>query len=145
MTSSLAKDILGTWELQTRYDRAANGTFRDEPVLGSDPIALLTYTKTRFSAQFMRRNRSGVAPATIAATANNTASVDGFDAYFGSYVIGLDGDVIHRLEASIAMANVGMEVSRNLKVVDGRLMILLKTAALNGEEVTRTLTWQRCE
>ena len=142
-SKDLAEAIIGTWELIDRIDRAADGSTRDEPNLGSDPVAQLTYTKTRFAAQFMRRDRRAVMPEPPAAGGNNTTAVGGYDAYFGTYSVGEDGAVLHRLLAALTPDNVGMEVSRFLTADKDRLTIRLPTATAQGEPVTRTLTWRR--
>lgn len=146
--ASLAKELIGTWWLIDRIDRAADGSRRAEPTLGADPLAMLTYTKDRFAAQFMRRGRETEteAPATntpAAAGKNNTSAADGYDAYFGTYRVLENGEVLHKLEASVVRANVGMEVKRSLAVGDNQLTITLATTTKDGEPVTRTLRWSR--
>jgi hypothetical protein len=141
----LAQDIVGVWWLLSREDRSADGSPRVDPSLGADPIGILTYTSSRFAAQFMKRDRSpdiGADPS--AQGKNNTGAIGGYDAYFGTYeVIEATGAVLHRLEGALTPENVGMEVSRNLQVDDDRLVIRLDTSTAEGEAISRTLTWQR--
>ena len=139
--AGLAERMIGTWRLLSRIDRAADGNLREDPALGSDPLAMLTYTGGRFSAQFMKRDRSTAAAA--GSGQNNTSAVGGYDAYFGTYRVGADGLVMHRLEAALTPANVGMEFARTLTVEGDRLTIVLATASQSGEPLTRTLTWER--
>ena len=145
--ASLAKALVGTWWLIDRIDRAADGNLRPEPTLGSDPLAMVTYTGERFAAQFMRRDRATStptpAPAAAGAPVNNTSAVDGYDAYFGTYRIGANGLVRHKLDAALTRGNVGMEVERRLSVEGDRLTIVLETKTASGEAVTRTLRWKR--
>ena len=140
---ALAARMIGTWSLVSRIDRAADGAIRSDPALGSDPLALLTYTRDRFAAQFMKRDRASAAPSAGGSGQNNTTAVGGYDAYFGRYSVGANGVVAHRLEASLTPGNVGMEVERTLSVDGDRLTIVLDTASVDGEPVTRTLTWDR--
>src|SRR5215475_2577789 len=106
---SLAERMIGTWRLVSRVDRAADGMTRTDPALGSDPLGMLTYTRDRFAAQFMKRDRSGVAANAAAGSGqNNTSAVGGYDAYFGTYRVASDGRVLHRLEAALTPANVGI-------------------------------------
>lgn len=143
-TRTLADLMIGTWMLESRIDRAADGTIRNEPTLGSDPLGMLTYTRDRFAAQFMRRDRSSAVKETVATSRqNNTTAVGGYDAYFGTYQIRDDGVVLHRLEAALTYANVGLEVARTLVVNEGKLTIALQTTTAEFEPVTRTLTWKR--
>jgi len=141
---SLAERMIGTWRLISRVDRAADGTTRTDPALGSDPLGILTYTRDRFAAQFMKRDRTDVAAKAAAGSGqNNTSAIGGYDAYFGTYQVGDDGLVRHRLEAALTPANVGLEVTRTLAVECDKLTIVLETATQDGEPVTRTLTWDR--
>jgi Lipocalin-like domain len=141
---SLAKRMIGSWRLASRVDRAADDSIRTEPTLGSDPLGMLTYTRDRFSAQFMKRDRSDASVTRATGSGqNNTTASGGYDAYFGTYHVGMDGSVLHQLEAAITLKNVGMEVARTLTVEGDRLTIVLKTSAPDGEPITRTLTWNR--
>jgi len=75
---------------------------------------------------------------------HNTGAVGGYDAYFGTYSVDDDtGEVLHRLEGALTAENVGVEVSRTLTVTGTNLVIQLETTTLDGEPVTRTLTWER--
>ena len=54
---SLCRDLVGTWRLVSRLDRAQSGEPVDEPGLGSDPLALLFFDASgNFAAQFMKRD-----------------------------------------------------------------------------------------
>ena len=75
---------------------------------------------------------------------NNTGAVGGYDAYFGTYQVDQrTGEVVHQLLGALSPGNVGMKVSRNLKVDGDRLQIQLETTTPQGEPVTRTLVWRR--
>src|SRR4249919_2320104 len=79
-----ALDIQGAWWLLSREDYNKDGVRKIDPILGSDPIAILTYTKDHFAAQFMKRDRTSSIPTQTSNTgANNTNAVGGYDAYFG--------------------------------------------------------------
>lgn len=57
MSDSLAMRLQGSWELVSRIDRARDGAVREEPSLGSDPIAFLVFDRTgHFAAQFKTRS-----------------------------------------------------------------------------------------
>ena len=143
---TLAERMVGTWRLVSRIDRAADSTTRTDPALGSDPLGMLTYTRDRFAAQFMKRDRSTTSGQPAAGSGkNNTSAVGGYDAYFGTYRVGENGLVLHRLEAALTPGNVGLEVARTLAVEDDTLSIILETATGQGEPITRTLTWKRIE
>jgi hypothetical protein len=139
----LAKDLKGVWWLETREDWTKEGERRIDPILGSDPLGIVTYSGTHFAAQFMKRDRSK--PSTIVSSGqNNTIAVGGYDAYFGVYEVDEEtGKVQHTLLGSLTPSNTGISVSRDLRVDGDRLVLQLETTTIEGEPVLRTLTWKR--
>jgi hypothetical protein len=148
MTTSsnhLENEIQGTWWLLSREDYTKDGQKKIDPVLGSDPIAILVYANNHFAAQFMKRERdSDAMTQETGAGQNNTSAIGGYDAYFGTYRVDGETNVVaHTLIGSINPANIGMTVYRNLLVESDKLTIKLDTTTQEGEPVTRTLTWKR--
>jgi len=144
-TGNLTKSLPGLWWLQSREDYTKAGERRIEPTLGSDPIAILTFSNTHFAAQFMKRDREDNAANKINYSAkNNTSAVGGYDAYFGTYEINEEtGLMTTTLIGSLSPDNIGMIAHRNLRIIDDKLIIQLETTTPDGEAVTRTLTWKR--
>jgi hypothetical protein len=143
-SGKLALDIQGVWWLVSREDWTASGERRIDPVLGPDPMGILAYAKNKFTAQFMKRDRTIDTNETFTTGQNNTAAMSGYDAYFGSYAVDENtGQVSHTIIGSIIPENVGMTVSRNLRVDETKLTIQLETTTTQGEPITRTLTWKR--
>ena len=144
-SNNLENAMQGTWWLLSREDYTKDGEKRIDPVLGSDPIAILVYAKNYFAAQFMKRDRNAESiMQTTSAGNNNTAAIGGYDAYFGTYQIDEPtNQVAHTLIGSINPANIGVTVYRNLQVQDDKLIIQLDTTTQKGEHVTRTLTWRK--
>ena len=144
-SDKLTNDFTGVWWLLSREDRAKDGGIRIDPTLGPDAMGILTYANGRFAAQFMKRDRSDMANIVSPSSGqNNTGAVGGYDAYFGTYSVDAkSGNVLHRLEGALTPQNVGMEVLRTLTVNGDSLVIQLETTTLEGEPVTRTLTWER--
>jgi len=143
--NKLENQIQGTWWLLSREDHAKDGERRIDPILGSDPIAILVYASNHFAAQFMKRNRGAdsVTQATRAGQ-NNTSAIGGYDAYFGTYMVDEGTSLVaHTLVGSITPANIGMTVYRNLEVQNDKLTIKLDTTTQKGEAITRTLTWKK--
>jgi hypothetical protein len=138
-------EFTGVWWLLSREDRAKDGSLRIDPTLGPDAKGILTYANGRFAAQFMKRDRTDVIETQARSSGpNNTGAVGGYDAYFGTYSVDEEtGEVLHRLEGALTAENVGIEVSRTLTVTGSNLVIQLETATLDGEPITRTLTWER--
>jgi hypothetical protein len=136
----------GTWELVSRVDVTDAGERRIDPSLGADPLALLIYDRSgHFAAQFMKRDRntSEIADAP-AAGANNSRARGGYDAYFGTYVVDdASGSVTQQLVGALSAENVGLVLSRVMRVVSDTLTIDVRTTSGSCEPVTRTLTWKR--
>jgi len=143
--SSLRSRLVGTWRLVSREDRNAAGERRIDSGLGADPLGLLIYDAGgSFAAQFMRRDRADIAQTSPTSGSNNTAAVNGYDAYFGTYAVDeKTGTVTQTLTAALSPANVGMVVTRELKVEGDTLIIELATTRPDGEPITRTLRWTR--
>jgi hypothetical protein len=140
-TANLATAIIGFWKLKSREDVDATGEVHIDPFLGRDPLGILCFGKTHFSAQFMKRDRSGQETVLQPVAAkNNTARVNGYDAYFGSYSVDeIKGTLTTRLEGAISPANVGDTYVRDARVVGDELIVQLQTTTLDGRAITRTL------
>jgi hypothetical protein len=136
--------LVGTWRLQDRIDRTADGRELVEPSLGRDPIALLIYDRSgNVSAQLMRRDRSQPLPeAAVGGDPNNSVAKGGYDAYLGTYTI-TGNTVTHVLEASLDPKDVGRHLTRNFHVEGDTLVIYFTARAADGTPVTRTLSWRR--
>ena len=146
-TGNLAAAILGIWKLKSREDRDAAGHIHVDPFLDRDPLGILCFGRTHFAAQFMKRDRSlqenvlRLVPAE-----NNTARLNGYDAYFGTYNVDeIEGTLTTHLEGSISPANVGDTYVRQVRVVNNQLIIQLQTSAADGAAVTRTNTFSRID
>lgn len=145
----LGRALVGTWGLESREDYDREGRRIIDPVLGADPLGMTSFAPGHFAAQFMNRRRSaspapGMASATPAAFANNSRAVDGYDAYFGTYTVdAAAGTITVTLEGSVAPANVGLTLTRDVRVMGDRLLIRLATTAVDGTPITRTLTFER--
>ena len=145
LTANLAAAILGIWKLKSREDVDDSGQVRIDPFLGREPLGILCFGPSHFAAQFMKRDRSRQAdePQRLQAK-NNTAGVNGYDAYFGTYSIDeIAGTLATRLEGSISPANIGSTYVRDVRVVDNELIIQLHTTAVDGTAITRTNTFSR--
>lgn len=145
VVGNLRHDLVGTWRLVSRIDRDESGKVVEEPTLGSDPLALLFFDGAgNFAAQFMKRDRGAAVAAPVFTGDNNTAAMDGYDAYFGTYEVDeATGDVRTTLAGALSAAHVGATMARNMKVEGRSLVIRLNTNAAGGTIVHRTLTWER--
>jgi hypothetical protein len=70
-------------------------------------------------------------------------SVNGHDAYFGTYTIDeTSHTVTHHLEGALAAADVAKNLVREFKVSGDKLTIIVRTNSLKEKQI-RTLTWGR--
>ena len=135
-----------------REDYDGGGRRVIDPFLGADPLGILCFSPSRFSAQFMKRDRGAENPAAApngatgsgAPAANNSAASNGYDAYFGTYVVDAPaGLVTVQLEGAVTPANVGLTLTREIRAFGDRLLIRLATNMPDGVSITRTLTFER--
>jgi len=141
----LSATLPGTWELVSRIDATQSGERRPDRSLGEDPIAILIYDRSgHFSVQFMKRDRSSPVADAPAGALNNSRAQGGYDAYFGTYTVDdARGTVTQRLVGALSQDNVGHVLTRAMTVAGDTLTIRLQTTSVQGEPVTRTLTWKR--
>lgn len=145
--ADLGRALIGIWGLLSREDYDRGGRRLIDPVLGADPLGILCFASRHFAAQFMRRQRGDSAvgaPVSPGAPANNSSAVDGYDAYFGTYTLDAAlGTITVTLDGSVAPANIGMTLTRDVRFIGARLLIRLETTAVDGTPITRTLTFER--
>ncbi len=146
-SAGLAAAILGFWQLVSREDFDAAGHRNIDPVLGADPFGVLCFAPGRFAAQFSKRDRAAgaaVSSSSAAPGANNSAAVNGYDAYFGTYTLNEgEGLVTVTLDAAVSPAGVGQSYTRRVRATADTLFIQLDTTAADGTPVTRTLRFSR--
>ena len=96
-------------------------------------------------AQLMKRDRSQEENVLqLVQAKNNTARLNGYDAYFGTYSVDeIEGTLSTHLEGSISPANVGDTYVRDVRVVGNELIIQLQTTAADDTAITRTNTFSR--
>jgi hypothetical protein len=140
--------LLGTWVLVSRQDRTAGGQLRAETNLGDAPVGLLIYDATgHVAAQLMNRARTvtpGSMVTVMGGKANNSGSIAGYDAYFGTYSVNTESrTVTHHLDGALVPTDVGKSVTRKYEISTDTLKLSLETTAADGTAVTRTLVWVR--
>jgi hypothetical protein len=75
---------------------------------------------------------------------NNTAPVNGYDAYFGTYTTDeIAGTITTLIEGSISPDNIGKTFVRAARVTGNELLIQLETTTIDGTATTRTNTFSR--
>lgn len=138
------QSLVGTWRL-VEWNAAIGGLPSARP-FGGDPVGLLTYTADgRMSATLMRRHRSPLESATLAAATaeQRAAAASGYVAYAGSYE--QSGDVVdHHVEVSLFPDWVGGVQRRTISWQDGDLILeATGTTADDGAAVVNRLRWRR--
>jgi hypothetical protein len=140
------RQLVGTWRLTSRVVTLEDGTAVQDPGLGKTPTGYLMYDSSgHMAAQLMRPDRpmaidcgtSGPAPR------DNSQSVNGYDAYFGTYKIDeTNHTVTHHLEGALAAADVGKNLVREFQLSGDKLTIIVRTNSPKEKQI-RTLTWER--
>lgn len=133
------------WLLMSRIDTTVSGGQVVDPILGADPLGMLCFSANHFAAQFMKRDRTESSQAAGPAQgANNSSAVNGYDAYFGTYMVEEESGTLRvRLEGAITPANTGSAFERHIEIHGQQLIIRLATNASDGTPITRTLTFSR--
>jgi hypothetical protein len=141
-----AGQLVGTWRLISRVVRLEDGTAVQDPGLGKTPSGYLIYDSSgHMAAQLMRLDRPmaidcgtpGPAPS------ENSQSVNGYDAYFGTYTVDQTSHTVtHHLEGALAAADVGKNLVREFQVSGDKLTIIVRTNSPKEKQI-RTLTWER--
>ena len=138
--------MVGTWRLISRVVTLEDGTLVQDPGLGTMPMGYLIYDSSgHVAAQLMRLDRSMAIDcgASGPASRENSQSVNGYDAYFGTYTIDeTRHTVTHHLEGALAAADVGKNLLREFQLSGDKLTIIVRTNSPKEKQI-RTLTWER--
>ncbi len=137
------ESIVGTWRLLSFHGRNANGDLR--PALGENAQGLLVYTAEGYMIAilsevgrppFRSNDFRGGTPEEALAAANSCIS------YSGRYEV-TGNTVTHHVEMSLFPNWIGQDQIRNLKFVEGNLMLSTPSFLLSGGEWTFELVWER--
>jgi hypothetical protein len=138
--------LVGTWRLISRVVTLEDGTTVQDPGLGKTPTGYLIYDSSgHMAAQLMRPDRSMAIDCVTSgpAPSENSQSVNGYDAYFGTYTIDeTSHTVTHHLEGALAAADVGKNLVREFQLSGDKLTIIVRTNSPKEKQI-RTLTWKR--
>ena len=106
---------------------------------GKHPVGRITYDANGYVTVLLMhesRNEAG-------GQGSPTEIQADYSAYFGSYIVDVDGGIIiHRVAASLSAAQASGEIRRNYELRDG-LLKLSFTRAREGAPVIYTLAWKR--
>jgi hypothetical protein len=116
--ASLRDELVGTWKLESRVIRHADGSTNLDPEFGKqDPIGYIMYDRTgHMAVQFMGVNRP------------DTHSSEGYEAYFGTYTVDDRANpptVTHHIEGSLRPGGVGKDFTRDLLLKGDSLTLVV--------------------
>ncbi len=136
--TATAKDLLGTWRLESWSLVYDDGRPPEFP-LGSDAQGLIMYTADgHMAATLMQTGRPGAAPASEADKA--VAYTQSF-AYSGRYEVS-NGTVFHSIEIATNPALVGFRSTRHIQL-EGEQLILSGPDFTPGTSRTQRIVWLR--
>jgi Lipocalin-like domain len=150
--TSVREQLIGSWRLVSRESRRENGQVEIDQGLATLPLGVLIYDQSgHVAAQLSRRDRTVSifredcpVAAETKGTPDNSQTVLGYDAYFGTYTLNeKEGIVTHHLEAAIWPGDIGKDIDRHFRISGDRLTITFNTTTKEGVKVTRILVWER--
>jgi hypothetical protein len=134
MSSALA----GTWELLDFISRDPDGTVTRP--FGRAIGRLMYDAHGHMAGQIMQPGRAAAGRGDDAAA---RAALEGYIAYFGTYVVDDTGGVVtHQVTGSLNPAVVGTEQVRRMRLEGDRLVLEADFRTRRGT-VVQTLTWRR--
>jgi hypothetical protein len=136
--TATAKDLLGTWRLESWSLVYDDGRPPEFP-LGPDAQGLIMYTADgHMAATLMKAGRPGAAPAS---EADKAAAYTQSFAYSGRYEVS-DRTVFHPIEIATNPALVGFKSTRHIHL-EGEQLILSGPDFTPGTSRTQRIVWRR--
>ena len=147
-----SSQLVGSWKLVSRSTTLASGEVVKDPGLSATPAGILIYDRSgHVAAQLSRPGRTIEMLAGECADAqkikgtNDTAqTILGYDAYFGTYTVDTDRNIVtHHLESALFPGDIGKSIERHFSLSGDTLTITFHTTTSDGTRVVRTLVWSR--
>jgi hypothetical protein len=139
------EQLVGTWKLVSAKARLSDGSVID--AFGEDPAGVIIYdAEGNVSVNLMRVDRRPFAAADKAkATPKEAqAALRGYEAYFGSYDVDEEKEVvIHHVEGSLLPNWTGTDQERFFKFSGQHLTLSTAEIPYNGTTLVGSLTWRR--
>jgi ketosteroid isomerase-like protein len=146
-TSSIEDRFVGTWRFVSIEQRNAQGELL--PVI-SGRTGFIIYTPTgHMAVQLMEDDRKEFAGAQPSGE-EARAALASYNAYSGTFTVNeAQGTVIHHRQTKLTPGTVdalgGTDVIRSYRFSGNQLMLTPPPRMIDGEELTRTLVWERIE
>jgi hypothetical protein len=131
---TLKDEIVGTWNLESRIIRRADGSESFDPRFGEHPVGYIAYDRTgHMSIQQMRPGRTKDDP------------TNGYEAYFGTYSVDEEKKVVtHHIEGDMLSDRVGQELRREFEIKSDELTLIVHDRpAENGKPITILMHYSR--
>jgi hypothetical protein len=136
----LEQEFVGTWRLISQVSRREDGTTYYPRGIGASGI-LMYDSYGIISVQLMR---AGHGTGHTGQFDDFKAAMENYLAYYGTYRVDRRNRVvIHKIEGSSYPSYIGTELSRRYSFNADRLTLTAEGKGGDGEDETRTLTWQR--
>jgi hypothetical protein len=136
-------ELVGVWRLESWQGRDDEGNVAD--ILGEGPLGSLVYTSEGFmSVQISRAGRSGFGSDDPLGgdQQQRSEAFASYLAYCGTYEV-QEGQVVHRIEVSLAPDWVGTAQVRFFTLEDDVLVIRTAPIELAGKVQVNELRWRR--
>ena len=138
--------MVGTWLLESSVRRFSDGTV--EPLTGGEANGSLMYDPDgRMSAHIFRVGRKPfVSPNPQHATAEEVSQVyEHSVAYFGSYTVLSDSQVVHHVEGSLFPNLEETDLIRNYRIDGDRLLIATPEISIGDQSYVAELVWRKVD
>lgn len=144
--------LAGWWRLVSRVTTGPDGKVLTDPGLSATPSGFLVYDRFgHVAAQLSRLGRTVEmlgeechAAERARGTSNNSQTVLGYDAYFGTYTVDEEAGVVtHHIEGALFPGDIGKALKRHFTLSGDALTIKYHIHSADGTPVERTLEWAR--
>lgn len=146
-TPSIEDRFVGTWRFVSIEQRNAQGELL--PAI-SNRTGFIIYTPTGHMAVQLMVNDRKEFEAEQPSGEEARAALAGYNAYSGTFTVNeAEGTVTHHRQTKLAPGAVdalgGTDVVRSYRFSGNQLMLTPPTRMIDGQELTRTLIWERVE
>jgi hypothetical protein len=149
--SSVTDQLMGAWRLVSVETTRPNGELI-YPFYGRHPEGLLVYDRSGWMSVQIVSDPKPAVPLSdsregffAASSAEKVAAVDGYYAYFGTWIVDPSGSTVtHHIVHSLYPGERGEEGVRQVSIEGNRLTLVAKTHEM-GEDHQRRLVWERVQ
>ena len=141
----MSADLVGTWELVSFETRLSSGDVRYP--LGPQPLGRIIYdAQGNMAVTVCSAERESLkSPDKIRATAaEKVTAFDSFDAYFGTYTVDTEREIVtHHLDGALFPNWSGTDQERRYSFNGKQLELSTAPIAYGGDTAVAVLVWER--